>query len=368
MLAVLAHGDAEAQRELAANLLLKDSKPEELLSVVQTALDASDDTVQFLTLQALSRRGREVTADVVSDLEQGVQRDPRNVALRLLLLHYYWRTPAGLVGRERYQQHVRWVVENRPDLAVVMGPEIDLDPEQDGSLYVQVRQVWLRHIEGRRTNAAFIGQAARHFRFHEPELAETLLTKAQALEPENPRWREERAHLLSLHQRNAEKLKTKTSELRELEGALRLTTKGHERIPLLADLARAAIEEGDLNKAQAYAVESLEQSTKLNAFEEEATHYGNLVLGRLALKAGHVDTAKRHLLESARTSGSPVQRSFGPNMMLAKELLDIGERRIVIEYLKLCTRFWQTADHQAEQWIDAIERGLTPDFGANLHY
>jgi len=153
-----------------------------------------------------------------------------------------------------------------------------------------------------------------------------------------------------------------------LEEALRLTKKGHKRIPILVDLARAALEEGDVNKAHAYAGESLEESAKLNLCKEEATHYGNLVLGRLALKAGNVDIARRHLLESARTSGSPVQRSFGPNMMLAKELLDIGERSAVIEYLKLCTRFWQTPDHRAEQWIDAIERGLTPDFGANLQY
>ena len=55
-------------------------------------------------------------------------------------------------------------------------------------------------------------------------------------------------------------------------------------------------------------------------------------------------------------------------MMLAKELLDIEERTTVIECLKLCGTFWQTPDHRAEQWIDAIERRLVPDFGANLRY
>ena len=368
MLNILAGDDVDARRHLASNLLLKESRPEKLLPVVETALNDADHTVLSLTVQALSRRGREVTANVVSELEQAVQYEPGNVALRLLLLNYYRRAPAELGGRDQYRQHVRWVVENRPDVAVVMGPEIDLDPKQDASVYTEIRHVWLRHIDARQSNAAFIGQAARHFCFREPELAETLLTKAQALEPENPRWREERAHLLSLHQPIAKKLERKTSELSELEEALRLTKKGHKRIPILVDLARAALEEGDVNKAHAYAGESLEESAKLNLCKEEATHYGNLVLGRLALKAGNVDIARRHLLESARTSGSPVQRSFGPNMMLAKELLDIGERSAVIEYLKLCTRFWQTPDHRAEQWIDAIERGLTPDFGANLQY
>jgi hypothetical protein len=93
-----------------------------------------------------------------------------------------------------------------------------------------------------------------------------------------------------------------------------------------------------------------------------------LVLGRLALRSGDREQAKRHLLEAGKTTGSPTLCSFGPNMMLAKELLEHGEREAVIQYLRLCGNFWYTNNHQTEQWIQEIEQGGVPDFGANLDY
>ena len=37
---------------------------------------------------------------------------------------------------------------------------------------------------------------------------------------------------------------------------------------------------------------------------------------------GRIEEAKRHLLAAGRSSGSPVLGSFGPNMSLAKDLLE----------------------------------------------
>ena len=51
--------------------------------------------------------------------------------------------------------------------------------------------------------------------------------------------------------------------------------------------------------------------------------------------------ASRHLIESAQTEGSPVLCSFGPRMVLAKELLGRGETEVVLQYLKLCSAFWK---------------------------
>ena len=59
-------------------------------------------------------------------------------------------------------------------------------------------------------------------------------------------------------------------------------------------------------------------------------------------------------------------RSFGPNMSLARDLLDAGEREVVITYLDGCSRFWK--DSSIEQWKAEINKGQTPEFGANLHY
>src|SRR5258708_19290513 len=94
--------------------------------------------------------------------------------------------------------------------------------------------------------------------------------------------------------------------------------------------------EGELDKARSYATDLLAKAALPDYFHRnngDAIHHGNLVLGRFALKSGDVEKAKEYLLKAGQTSGSPVLCSGGPNMMLAKELLESGEREVVIQYL-----------------------------------
>ena len=72
------------------------------------------------------------------------------------------------------------------------------------------------------------------------------------------------------------------------------------------------------------------------------------------------------MLLAGDTPGSPQLDSFGPNMLLAKELLEHGEREAVIEYFKRCGRFWEMERTRLEQWTKDARAGRTPDFGANL--
>jgi hypothetical protein len=144
-----------------------------------------------------------------------------------------------------------------------------------------------------------------------------------------------------------------------------------KRLWRLPELARAALDAEQFEKARAYADEMLriaEQPGYFTYKDGHAVHHGHLVLGRLALRSGDRAKAKLHLLESGKTKGAPDLGSFGPNMMLAKELLECGEREAVIQYLKLCSLFWHTDDHRPEQWIQEIQAGQMPDFGANLVY
>ena len=88
----------------------------------------------------------------------------------------------------------------------------------------------------------------------------------------------------------------------------------------------------------------------------------NLALGRLALRDGDKEQAKHFLLEAGRTPGSPQLDSFGPNMLLAKEMLDAGERASVLEYLDLCSKFWRNDLGQISKWKEMIEQGEQPNF------
>ena len=69
---------------------------------------------------------------------------------------------------------------------------------------------------------------------------------------------------------------------------------------------------------------------------------------------------------AGRTPGSPQLNSFGPNMLLAKELLEKGEREKVLVYFALCAKFWQSGSVQLKLWSTQVKLGSDPDFGANL--
>jgi len=87
---------------------------------------------------------------------------------------------------------------------------------------------------------------------------------------------------------------------------------------------------------------------------------------RITLRTGDVDGAKQHLLAAGETPGSAALRSFGPNMRLAQELLEKGERQAVLDYFKLCGSFWNRDKLAA--WSKEVEAGKMPDFGPNLVY
>ena len=110
-----------------------------------------------------------------------------------------------------------------------------------------------------------------------------------------------------------------------------------------------------------------------------AVHDANQILGLIRLREGNVDAAKLYLLRAGLTPGSPQLDSFGPNMVLARELLQRGERLVVAEYVDLVAAFWAAEKpHRApmpdndayltekrrwiEQWKIDIAGGITPEF------
>jgi len=99
-----------------------------------------------------------------------------------------------------------------------------------------------------------------------------------------------------------------------------------------------------------------------------AIHDGNMVLGRIALRESKIDEAKAFLKAAGKTPGSPQLGSFGPNMSLAKDLLEIGERAAVLEYFSLCSKFWGFHQDYLDRWSLEVRNGQIPDFKGNLVY
>jgi hypothetical protein len=143
-----------------------------------------------------------------------------------------------------------------------------------------------------------------------------------------------------------------------------------ERFYALNDAAKESFEVGHIDDARKYATELLDEAAKFphdwnygNAIQD-----GNLVLGRIAVRDGRIQEAKEYLLAAGRSPGSPQMNSFGPNLSLAKDLLEKGERDTVLQYFDLCRKFWQMDYGKLDEWSREVKAGETPDFGANLIY
>src|SRR5205823_9113923 len=131
-----------------------------------------------------------------------------------------------------------------------------------------------------------------------------------------------------------------------------------------------AFDAGDLGKAEAYANELLTLAARYRDSWNygNAIHKGNIVLGRIRLRQGDLEKAKSYLLAAGATPGSPQLDTFGPNMALAKELLEKGERDVVLQYFTLCRKFWESHADRLDTWTTDVQAGRIPEFGANLKY
>ena len=142
------------------------------------------------------------------------------------------------------------------------------------------------------------------------------------------------------------------------------------RFYALDGAAKESFQSGHVEDARKYAKELLDMSSRFkkdwnygNAIQD-----GNLVLGRIAVKEGRIDEAKKFLIEAGKSKGSPQMDTFGPNMSLAKDLLEKGEREAVLEYFELCRKFWEMHRGRLDEWSALVKQMQVPDFGPNLVY
>lgn len=323
----------------------------------------------------LLAKGRRLTDEEADKLEVELKANPDDLSTRTQFLGYYFgKRYRSASAREKCQHHIVWIIQNHPSAIVAGLPEAKLNPILDKDAYYEAKQLWLKQVEDYRENTAVLGNAASFFLIPDKRISEDLLERAQTLEPDNLKWPDSLGRLWMLNVGGAksphERKEAAKKALEHLERAASFTVDEQARFPGLKDLAKTAFEAGDIEKAREYATELLNMAAHYedNWNYGNAVHHGNLVLGRIALRLSDLEKAKEYLIEAGKTTGSPQLNSFGPNMTLAKELLEKGEREVVIEYFQLCAKFWRMERGRLKEWTSIVKGGGIPDFRANLRY
>ena len=322
--------------------------------------------------------GMKLTGEEAEDLEGRLDRYPDDLQARSrLIVYYFGKSFVDEDARTAHIQHVLWLIRNAPQADLLGSPHSQIYPVFDLDSYSAGKQAWLSHIEREPTNVTFLGNAASFFwEPNDHQLVIETLQKAQSLDPDNSRWptRLGRLHLRNAQhgeqlrnarQRPPEEPSSTVLALEQLQRAYELAGSDFERAHLQRSLATAAFEAERYDDAETYATAMLDNLHDGSNVGSQR-HHANIVLGQLALVEDDVERAKYHLLEAAKISGSRPLSSFGPNMRLAADLLQRGEKDVVLAYFELCSNFWPK--DKLKDWAALVEAGRTPDFGANLVY
>ena len=326
-----------------------------------------------MDIHDLTSLGSRLTEKQAVALEANLKDSPDDVDSRTTLIAYYFRAqfrdrPLAVKHRE----HVLWLIEKSPEAEVLSMPCGSIDRIIAAEDFEKAKKLYLKHLELQPKNLRILQSAAKFFRMSHPAKAEELLKQAETHAPKDPKWSLELGQLYSLklvgNTEKDEKRAAAAEALKHFERSYELSTE-IGRDAMLTSLGKMALAAGDLDKAKTYASKMIPTENSRQDWNYGNKFYsGNQLLGRIALAAGDVDGAKSFLLESAKTPGSPQLGSFGPNMQLASELLEAGEKETVLEFFENCKSFWGMGAEKLDAWRDAVNTNQQPVFGANLNY
>lgn len=352
-----------------------------LIAMSLSARAQSRSSTEVEHLSELMTRGSQLSEAGAKELEALVATRTDDLNARIQLLAYYEANKYDknfkrlikemLVAKEK---HIFWIIENHPEHLVCDIFLVKIAKDYQPEAYAQARELWVKKVARHQDNAKILAHAAKFFMLDEKEIAEALLKRAQALDPNNPEW-PKRLSLIytsfSITRSPEARKESALNSLVELENALSLTTTERDRMLLLTQAPMVAFNAGEMEKARAYAITLLGEAPryeKTGYIYGNALHQANIVLGRVALRLNDTAKAKAHLLKAGEVPGTTNLVSYGPNMSLAKDLLEIGEKEVVIKYFQLCAKFWEMGREQLQVWEYDVRANRLPQFGANLDY
>jgi len=335
--------------------------------------------------QGAFRAGMQGTESQAFAAEAAFEADPTNLAALAFYLGY--SCASGVLPTKLCSSvvpRIRWLIERHPG-SPLMSVVAAIARPTDFAAYSELRDAWISAIDTHGGEVAVLKNAASFFQTWDQKRTELLLRRVLDISPSDsfssmvlagkimqraqtlPEIRPASGQRNSVPQFDGIQL---AEAIVILETAIDSAPETQDTSALLMELTAAAAAANDWQKSELAARRLLAcvGTHELGWMHGNAVYYGNVGIGRAALRRGDVAEAKRRLLAALEMSGSPQLSSFGPNMSLAKELLEIGEREIVLEFFERCRAMWKLHDDRLDAWKAIVLEGRIPDFGANLVY
>lgn len=343
-------------------------------SLLTTTLMSSNKYENAVNLSyKLIGKGMKMTSDEAAKLEKEFEEKPDdfNLSAQLLGFYYYSCYKKEPDASKKLGDFILSLIKSHPEAAVLgSNPYGQLDFHNEK--YAEAQQLWAQQVEKNPKSIPILMNAVKSAFKQGGELTEKYLLQAQTLEPDSREISQKLADFYRISREfpGADKKDLASKELAELTKLYKRPEYGIVKSMFLSRMAKAALEipgELDFADKEAGLMISLIETTSEERTAGELFYFGYFTKGMVAVKKGDTDKAVEFLLKSAETSGSPLFNR-GPNMSLAKALLEAGQKDAVIEFLDKCGKFWKYDRSKREKWISEIKDGKTPDFGSSLYY
>ncbi len=182
-------------------------------------------------------------------------------------------------------------------------------------------------------------------------LAEKWLRRARELAPASGEWNVPLANTI---RRTAFRINDPAGKLRQLNESSSLLPEGAKH-SLLPSIAQAEFEAGDDAAAERDARALTEKPQSFADY-----YIGQMVLGLLAFAHGDVAEAKERLLASVKPPPSFKNPTIQPNMMLAQDIFDSGDRDTVVAFLEALRPLWPFDQGHLDHMVNFVKRGAAP--------
>jgi hypothetical protein len=315
-------------------------------------------SIAYFAMIAIRQFVRNGLANRIDESEKLVESQGMDgLALRFMLLITYFvrKKESADPSHPRRIDHIKWIVTHYPECYALETQECLLSIDEDPVAFSAIRSLWEEWLRQKPHDTRVLGNAANFLGAADFQFAESLYRRAKLLEPTNPGWPKALARHYSKYQQFA-------LAQSEYQDALLKAIDSLDRLDILPNLAESALGANDLRVAESAAAELalLGREPQFRLDSSEILHQSLLLLGRCALSAGGVETAKSYLLQAAENVCASASRI---NLRLAKELLEGGQTNVVVDYLRRTAACWTSNSNDVDEWIRAIESGLIPDFG-----
>jgi tetratricopeptide (TPR) repeat protein len=300
------------------------------------------------------------------------KNQPENMWARAAWLGWAGRNQEVRGVLDKVQTQLDWLVQNRPEHPFTGGAAHIFTRFRNARLREHIHELWLEQTQRGDVRPAVLGNAASHCWSDDKPRALALLARAEETDPGNPKWpaqaafvRLAAAHLNSEAIRFAERFDAKLCEDAwvDAERAYQLSKDADPDYMRLTTHMKAAAGAGRWERATEIAREALARipgAPILRARRESCLNTAHMILGLAALTRDRRDEALSQLRESVACLSARTGSSNHPNALLALELLSLGERQAMLEFLDSARRLCPDEQAQIDLWQRHVREGRTP--------